>query len=115
MNNAEAWAPYLNNPLTLAAFIAMLAGFVFLGVLKLKGAGSKLVTAIAGVFIFGAVAALLLATVREYQSHYEPSARKPGSAETQTHELKLENTGSTNIQMVQGSNNVLINKSESGK
>jgi len=115
MKNFEAWAPYLENPLTLAAFIAMLGGFVLLGVLKLKGVGNKLVTAIAAVFIIGAMVGLLLAIAMAYKKPNETVKPNPEANNSQSSTIRTETPPTVNIQMAQGSNNVLTNNQGKSK
>ncbi|MEW7857551.1 hypothetical protein AB2M95_16700 [Pseudomonas chlororaphis] len=115
MKNLDAWAPYLENPLVLAAFIAMLGGFVLLGVLKLAGIGNKLVTAIAAVFIIGAMVGLLLAIDKAYKKPNEAVKANSEANNSQSSTVRTESPPAINIQIVQGSNNVLTNNQEKSK
>lgn len=108
MNDVNAWAPYLNNPLTLAAFVVLVAGLVLLGMPKAQ-ARNRMLNAVALTFIAAAISSLLLAAFSEYKRHEEPTKVNASKPTPQAPAP----TSSTNIQMVQGSNNVLINKSES--
>ncbi|UUQ65642.1 hypothetical protein NLK61_03040 [Pseudomonas fuscovaginae UPB0736] len=109
MNDVNAWAPYLNHPLTLAAFVVLVTGLVLLGMPKAQ-TRNRMLNAVALAFIATAISSLLLAAFSESKRHEELTKVNANKPTPKTPEP----TSSTNIQMVQGSNNVLINKSESG-
>ncbi|MED5611610.1 MULTISPECIES: hypothetical protein [Pseudomonas] len=102
MNNLNAWAPYLNNPLTLAAFVVLVVATVFLCMLKAR-ASLRLQSFVTSAFIVVSLGALSLAVLGEYK-------RQGGGPKAAESQAAVEN-----IQLVQGSNNVLINHSEKGK
>lgn len=105
MNELNAWAPYLNNPLTLAAFVVLVVAAVFLSMLKAR-TSLKLQSFVASAFIVVSLGTLALAIFSEYKRKVESpkiAASQPALA------------GTTNIQMVRGSNNVLVNQSEKSK
>lgn len=105
MNDLNTWAPYLNNPLTLAAFVVLVVAAVFLSLLKAR-ASLRLQSFVASAFIVASLGTLSLAALSEYKRQ----AESPKAAASQPAPA-----GATNIQMVRGSNNVLINKSEKSK
>lgn len=105
MNDLNTWAPYLNNPLTLAAFVVLVVAMVFLTMLTAR-VGIRLQSFVALVFVVVSLGTLSLAVLSASTSPAENSkvaSDEPTSIRSNT------------IQTVQGSNNVLINQSEKSK
>lgn len=112
MSNLDAWAPHLQNPLTLTAFITLLGGIVLLGLVRYAMNGKKLIAAIATVFITGAAAGLLLAAISVYKKKDEEAHTTSDFSKQQSVKSKNENPPTINIQMANGSNNILTNNQE---
>lgn len=116
MIDVNAWAPYVNNPLTLVAFVLLV---ILLAMLKVP-ASSTFLKVLACILIVAVTAALLLASFSEYKRHEKPDVVSagtpaPASIAPPVSAPALPPANITNVQTVQGSHNVLINGSGNQK